>query len=72
MKQRKLKVAGVKNVTLKMPKEMHAVLSIMAKDENTTVELLSLYIIDNILRGVLARATEQAQQEIKQEEEETK
>jgi hypothetical protein len=69
MKQRKPKVAGVKNVTLKMPKEMHAVLSIMAKDENTTVELLSLYIIDNILRGVLARATEQAQQEVKQEEE---
>jgi hypothetical protein len=69
MKQRKPRVAGIKNVTLKMPKEMHAVLSIMAKDENTTVELLSLYIIDNILRGVLARATEQAQQEVKQEEE---
>jgi hypothetical protein len=69
MKQRKPRVVGVKNVTLKMPKEMHAVLSIMAKDENTTVELLSLYIIDNILRGVLARAAEQTQQEIKQEEE---
>lgn len=69
MKQKKPRVAGIKNVTLKMPKEMHAVLSIMAKDENTTVELLSLYIIDNILRGVLARATEQAQQEVKKEEE---
>lgn len=52
-----------------MPKEMHAVLSIMAKDENSTVEMLSLYIIDNILRGVLARATEQAQEEVKKEEE---
>lgn len=72
MKQRKPRVAGVKNVTLKMPKEMHAVLSIMAKDENSTVEMLSLYIIDNILRGVLARATEQAQEEVKKEEEEAK
>jgi hypothetical protein len=69
MKQRKTRVAGVRNVTLKMPKEMFNVLSIMAKDEKTTVDLLSLYIIDNILRGVLARATEAAQAEAKTEQE---
>ena len=72
MKQRKPRVVGVRNVTLKMPKEMFDVLSIMAKDEKTTVDLLSLYIIDNILRGVLARATEAAQAESKEEEEEAK
>lgn len=69
MKQRKPRVTGVKNVTLKMPKEMFNVLSIMAKDEKTTVELISLYIIDNILRGVLARATEAAQAETEEEKE---
>jgi hypothetical protein len=69
MKQRKPRVIGVKNVTLKMPKEMFNVLSIMAKDEKTTVELISLYIIDNILRGVLARATEAAQTETEEEKE---
>lgn len=69
MKQRKPRVAGVRSVTLKMPKEMFNVLSIMAKDEKTTVDLLSLYIIDNILRGVLARATEAAQAEAKTEQE---
>jgi len=69
MKQSKPRVSGVRNVTLKMPKEMFNVLSIMAKDEKTTVDLLSLYIIDNILRGVLARATEAVQAETEEEKE---
>lgn len=54
---------NLRNVTLKMPKEMHSVLKLMATQENTTVENITLYIVDNILRGVLSRAAEQAQTE---------
>lgn len=54
---------NLRNVTLKMPKEMHSVLKLMATQENTTVENITLYIVDNILRGVLSRAAEQAQAE---------
>lgn len=63
---------NTRNLTLKMPKEMFKVLQIMAKQENTTVENISLYIIDNILRGVLSRATEAVQNESEDKKEESK
>lgn len=50
--------SNLRNMTLKIPKEMFNVLKLVAEQENTTPEQVSIFILDNILRGMLSRALE--------------
>ena len=50
--------SNLRNMTLKIPKEMFNVLKLVAEQEKTTPEQVSIFILDNILRGMLSRALE--------------